>query len=164
MADWKITKPLGVCAGSEKDIEPGKEFFATLVETAAGLERRDYSVDFWAEHKPDVYCYWKSVMPLPDEKKKLFVDDDMLMAFFERLTEEQDPEKVNFRFVLTLILMRKRVLKYDSSRSEDGQEIWALKVTGQQRSVEAVNPHLTEDKIEELSGQLGQILQVEFDE
>ncbi len=94
----------------------------------------------------------------------MFIDDDMLMAFFDRLGTETDPEKINFRFVLTLVLMRKRKLKYDNSRTEDGKEIWQLKVAAQQRTVEVVNPNLTEDKIEELSSQVGQILQVELDE
>ena len=91
----------------------------------------------------------------------MFVDDDMLMAFFERLADEDDQEKINFRFVLTLVLMRKRLLKYDSSRLVDSKEIWTLKVTGQGRDVEVVNPHLTEDQIEQLSTQMGQILQVD---
>ena len=103
-------------------------------------------------------------MPLPNQKKKLFIDDDMLMAFFERLGTETDPEKINFRFVLTLMLMRKRKLKYENSRTEDGKEIWQLRVTGQQETVEVVNPNLTEAEIEELSSQVGQILQVELDE
>jgi hypothetical protein len=86
----------------------------------------------------------------------------MLMVFFERLAEETEEEKVNFRFVLTLILMRKRKLKYDSAEIKDGKEIWELKVTAQSRSVKVVNPNLTEDRIAELSTQMGQILQVDM--
>jgi len=164
MADWDINKPVGECAGSGEIIEPQQEYIATLVDGQDGLERKDYTCQYWEESKPDAFCYWKSKMPLANEKKKLFVDNDMLVAFFERLADETAEDKVNFRFVLTLILMRKRILKYDSSKNEDGKEVWSLKVTGQNRSVNVVNPHLTEDKIEELSGQLGQILQVEFDE
>jgi len=164
MAEWDINRPLGQCAGTGKIIEPGEEYFAALVETAEGLERKDFCADFWQQNPPGVYCFWKSKMPLPNQKKKMFIDDDMLMAFFERLGTETDPDKINFRFVLTLVLMRKRKLKYDNSRNEDGKEIWQLKVTGQQETVEVVNPHLTEEKIEELSSQVGQILQVELDE
>ena len=80
----------------------------------------------------------------------------------ERLENETEDEKVNFRFVLTLILMRKRKLKYDSSKTEDGREIWTLRVTGENRMVEVINPNLTEDKITELSSQMGQILQVDL--
>lgn len=164
MAEWDINRPLGQCAGSEKAIEPGQEYFAALAETAEGLERRDFCADFWQQSSPDVYCFWKSRMPLPNQKKKLFIDDDMLMAFFERLGTETEPEKINFRFVLTLVLMRKRKLKYDNSRTENDKEIWQLKVAGQQKTVEVINPNLTEDEIEELSSQVGQILQVELDE
>jgi hypothetical protein len=101
-------------------------------------------------------------MTHPDRKKKLFVDDDMLMTFFERLADETEQEKINFRFVLTLVLMRKRILKYDSSEVKDDNEIWTLRVTGANRSVHVVNPHLTEDQVVELSSQVGQILQIEM--
>mgnify|MGYP000924058008 CR=1 FL=1 len=162
MADWEIHKPLGTCSGSGQKIEPGQEYIATLVETPAGMQRRDYSLEFWTASKPEVYCYWKSVMPKPDQKKKLFIDDNMLMSFFDRLAAETDEEKLNFRFVLALILMRKRLLKYESSKINDGREIWTLRVSGREQLAEVLNPHLTEDKIEQLSSQLGQILQVEF--
>ncbi len=164
MADWEIKKTLGQCFGTETPFEPGQEYYAALVEGEQGLERRDFSLSYWQEHKPEVYCYWKSRMPHPEQKKKLFVDDEMLIAFFDRLAEETDSEKVNFRFVLTLILMRKRKLKYESSEIDAaGWELWTLRVTGQDRSATVVNPHLSEDQIEQLSGQMGQILQADFD-
>jgi len=161
MDDWQIKKPLGQCAGTSLVIEPGQDYFAALVSGPEGLERRDYSQEYWNQSKPEVYCYWKSRMPSPEQKKKLFIDDDMLMAFFERLASETDQEKINFRFVITLILMRKRMLKYDSSQIREGAEIWKLKITGTGGDMaEVVNPHLSEEQIEQLSGQLGQILQV----
>lgn len=162
MAEWDIHKASGVCSGSGNTIKTGEEFIAALVETAGGFERRDYSTEYWAANKPSVYCYWKSQMAKDDKKKKIFVDNDMLLAFFERLAAETDEEKVNFRFVLTLILMRKRLVKYDSSEIIDGKEIWTVKITGRDEKAQVINPNLTEDKIEQLSEQLGQILQVEF--
>lgn len=162
MAEWEIHKPLGTCSGTGKAIEPEEEYIATLVETPEGMQRKDYGIEFWNSNKPEVYCYWKSAMPKPDQKKKLFIDDNMLMAFFERLATETEQEKLNFRFVLALILMRKRLLKYDSSKMDNGNEIWVLKVSGKEQIEQVINPHLTEDKIEQLSEQLGQILQVEF--
>jgi hypothetical protein len=163
MADWEIHKPQGVCAGNGKTIEPEQEYIASLIETPEGMQRKDYCIEYWNETKPEVYCYWKSVMPKPDQKKKLFIDDAMLMSFFERLATETDEEKLSFRFVLALILMRKRLLKYESSKKDNGNETWVLKVAGRDQTAEVINPHLTEDKIEQLSTQLGQILQVELE-
>ena len=162
MAEWEIEKTLGQCYGTGDKFEVGQEYFAALVETPEGLQRRDYGVDYWQKEKPGVYCYWKTKMPGADQKKKLFVDNEMLMTFFERLAEETEAERINFRFIIALVLMRKRRLKYDSSRIEDEREVWTMKVTGQDRTAEVINPHLTEDKIEQLSCQMTQILQVDL--
>lgn len=162
MDEWEINKPLGLCFGTDNEIKCGEEYFAALVETEEGLQRRDFCDEYWQQEKPEVFCYWKTKLPDPDQKKQLFIDAEMLMVFFERLAEETEQEKINFRFVLMLILMRQRRLKYESSKTEGTQEIWRLKVTGDKQFVEVVNPHLTEEQIEQLSSQVGQILQVDL--
>ncbi|MHC4394433.1 MAG: hypothetical protein ACYS1A_02145 [Planctomycetota bacterium] len=162
MDEWEIEKSVGRCCGTGREIEYGEEYFAALIETEEGLQRRDFCDEYWQENEPQVYCYWKTKRPHPDQKKNIFVDDEMLMAFFERLAEETEQEKINFRFVLVLVLMRKRRLKYDSSKTEDGKEIWRLRIAGEKEFVEVVNPHLDTEQIEQLSSQLGQILQTDL--
>ena len=161
MGDWEVDKPLGQCYGTGRKIEHGEEYFGALIEVENGMQRRDYCADYWDSEKPEVFCYWKSRLPHPDEKKQIFVDDNMLMAFFERLENETEQEKVNFRFVLALILMRKRRLKYNATRYEDDKEIWCLRVVGDKsadNNVEVINPHLDEEQVKQLSTQIGQIL------
>jgi len=162
MDQWEIDKPLGHCYGTGKKIEYGEEYFGALVEAEQGLQRRDFCADYWQSQKPNVFCFWKTKLPQPGQKKQRFVDDDMLMAFFDRLEKETEQEKINFRFVLALVLMRKRRLKYDSSRVEGDKEIWRLRITGDKETVEVINPHLDEAQIEQLSSQIGQILQTDL--
>ncbi len=162
MAEWEIKKTLGQCSGTGEVFTVGQEYFAALILTAEGFERRDFSCEYWLQEKPEVYCFWKTKMSDPDHKKKMFIDDEMLMAFFDRLSEETDQEKIDFRFVLTLILMQKRKLKYNSSEIRDDVEVWNMRVAGQGREVEVINPQLTEDQIEQLSDQMGDILQVDM--
>lgn len=162
MAEWNIHKPLGSCSGNGQEIEPGEDYIGALVDTEEGLERRDFCRAFWEQEQPEVFCYWRSRLPQAEQKKQLFVDDEMLVAFFNRLADEVDPERIQFRFVLALILMRKRRLKYDGTKMQDGQEIWQLKVTGEKRVVEVLNPHLGEEQIEQLSGQIGDVLNADL--
>jgi len=162
MDEWEINKPLGQCHGTERKIEYGEEYFAALVDTEEGLQRQDFCADYWESQKPDVFCYWRTRLPDPGQKRQLFVDDQMLMAFFERLGKEAEQEKINFRFVLALILMRKRILKYDETKTVDDQELWRLRVVGEKQIVEVVNPHLDEEQIEQLSSQIGEILQTDL--
>ena len=162
MAEWDINKPLGECCGTGETIEAGQEYVGALVDTPDGLIRRDFSTGYWEEQKPEVYCYWKTRLPDAEEKKQMFIDDDMLMTFFERLVDETDQEKVNFRFVLAMILMRKRRLKYDATEMDGQAEIWRLRVVGSKDVAKVVNPHLDEGQIEQLSSQIGQILQTDL--
>lgn len=161
MDEWAINKPVGQCHGTGRKIEYGEEYFGALVQTEEGLQRRDFCADYWESQKPQTFCHWKTRLPQPGQKKQLFVDDQMLMAFFERLEQETEPQKVNFRFVLALILMRKRILKYEDTRTDGDKEIWVLRTVGDRQHVEVVNPHLDEAQIEELSSQIGEILQTE---
>jgi hypothetical protein len=162
MDEWEITKPLGQCYGTGRQIAPGEEYYAALVGTDSGLERRDFCDEYWQSNTPEVYCYWKTRLADPEQKKQLFVDDDMLMAFFERLEQDSEQERINFRFVIMLVLMRKRKLKYDSTVLRDGAEVWRLRVVGSGQFVEVINPHLDEQQIQELSSQIGEILRVEL--
>lgn len=162
MDEWVIDKPLGQCCATGRTIEPGEEYYATLVQTEQGFARRDFCADYWAEHKPEVFCHWKAKLPKPDQKKNLFIDDDMLMSFFERLSAETEQEKINFRFVLALVLMRRRRLKYDSSKTDAGKDIWRLRITGTQDFVEVLNPNLDESQVAQLTTHIGEILQTEL--
>lgn len=163
MAEWEIKKSLGKCFGTGCELAVGQEYYAALAMGDQGLERRDFSIDYWQTSKPPVYCFWKSKVANPEQKKKLFVDDAMLMAFFDRLAAETEQDKLNFRFVLALILMRKRRLKYNSSRIDDRGELWTLRVVGEDRNEEVLYPRLTEEQIGQLTEQMGQILQTNFE-
>ncbi len=162
MDEWEVSRPLGQCCGTGKKIGYGEEYFAALVEIGEGLARRDFCDDYWRQRRPAVFCYWKTKLPQPDEKKHRFVDDEMLMAFFERLGKETEQEKINFRFVLALVLMRKRRLKYDSSETKDGREIWRLRITGEKEFVEVINPKLDDEQVKQLTSQIGEILQTDL--
>ena len=98
-----------------------------------------------------------------EEKKKLFVDDELLINFFERLEGAEGDLKLSFRFVLALVLMRKKLLIYDRmDRGEDGTETWEMHLKGNPRTHRVIDPRMDEEKIAEVSTQLGQILEGEL--
>lgn len=163
MEQWKVQRTSCRCSGTEKELNPGEEFYAALIEGEEGFERVDYCCEYWQANKPAVYCYWRSKVPVKDEKEKLLVDDDVLVNVFHRLDGENDTKKINFRFVLALILMRKRILKYESSDIIDNQEIWKMKMVKNPNLIDVVNPHLDDEKIQEVSQELSTILNGDFD-
>jgi hypothetical protein len=72
-----------------------------------------------------MFSFWKTTMPLPQQKKKLLVDDSVLMDVFQRMEGKNEPQEVRFRFVLALILMRKRLLKYEGTIAQEAAPVEA---------------------------------------
>jgi hypothetical protein len=160
---YEVARPHGKCSVTGRDIGPDEKFMAALRETPVGLERVDVCMDAWPEFDRNALLgFWQTVMPRHEQKKKLFVDDEVLCGLFERLSETTEPAKLNFRFVLGLILMRKRMLAYESSRIEGEQEIWVVRFKGREDRLDLLNPKLDEQQVMDVSAQLGEILNEEL--
>src|SRR5688500_535579 len=160
---YEVSRPLGKCAVTGEAIAVGEKFMAALRETSLGFERVDISMSAWPQFdRKDVLGFWQATMPATEQKKKLFVDDEVLCDLFERLKDTTEPPKLNFRFVLGLILMRKKMLIYDNSRTENGKDIWVVHFKGREDKLDLLNPKLDETQVAEVSQQLGQILNEEL--
>ncbi|MGA2500431.1 MAG: hypothetical protein ABSH20_22025 [Tepidisphaeraceae bacterium] len=160
---YDVARPAGQCAFCNAAIAPESKFMAALAETPLGFARTDCCLGCWDKFdRADVVAYWHAVMPRPEQKKKLFVDDTVLCELFERLAEVTEPAKVNFRFVLGLILMRKRLLVYEKTRQQDGRDVWSMRFRGRQDMLDMVDPKLDEQQMRDVSQQLGEILNQEL--
>ncbi len=169
--DFKISKTEGICCKSGEAIPPGEEFVALVRIREDELIREDYSLAGWEElgeekpaEAPDVLGVWRTRTPTTQEKKKLFVDDGLLINFFERLEGQDDPARINFRYVLGLILMRKKLLIYEGTeRNDDGTEVWKMRLKGSDRVHEVIDPRMDDEKIAAVSASLGEIMQGDFE-
>ena len=160
---YEVSRPQGVCAITGQPIAADEKFMAALRETPQGFERVDVSMPAWAEFdRKDVVAFWQTTMPKTEQKKKLFVDDEVLCTLFERLADTGEPAKLNFRFVLGLILMRKRIVLYETTRQEEGRDVWVVRLKGREDRLDLVDPKLSEGQVAEVSQQLGEILNEEL--
>lgn len=161
---WAVPRPMGVCAASGRSIAAGERFWAAVRETPEGIERVDVAAEHWpAVDKAGLLASWQTTLPKPEEKRKRFVDDEVLCTLFERLADATEPAKAHFRFVLGLILMRKRLVQYDGTRHEaGGRDVWVVRMRGRTDTLELVDPKLTAEQTMEVSQQLGQVLNEEL--
>ena len=166
-SQYRVSRSTGVCAATGEPIEPGSPCVAALCDDEeAVLSRVDYSIEAWeAGPRPEgIFSFWKTRMPEKGEKKKVFVDDQVLLDIFERLADDDREDRQAFRFVLGLILLRKRLFRHESQRTEEGGDrvVWLLKPKGSPPDaplVELVNPGIGDEDILSLSEQLGDVLQ-----
>ena len=160
---YEVARARGQCVVCQAVIPPQQPLMAALRETPTGFERLDVCLNCWNDFdKTDLIGFWKTSMPLVEQKKRLFVDDEVLCQLFERLADATEPAKLNFRFVLGLILMRKRLIVYETSRNDGPKEIWQVRFKGKEEILDLLNPRLEESQILDVSNQLGEILNEEL--
>ena len=173
--EYNIVKATGRCITCQKEMAPGEEFVATVREVQGTADdeeefaREDYCPGCWqaasdeTESNPHLLGVWRSRVPAARERKKTFVDDELLVNFFQRLDGAEEPAKVRFRFVLALILMRKKLLVYDRSETApEGHDAWTMHFKGAEETCSVIDPHLDGEKITQVSQQLGEILEGEL--
>ena len=192
---YNIQRPTGRCVMTDKPLEPGDRYIAALVEAEAvpsgedpkeaeaasdgeqaadsGLRRVDISLEAWEQgQRPEwVFSFWQSTVPMPNEKKKQFVDDAVLMNLLVRLEDTDQPQRLAFRFVLALILMRKKLLRYEGTekradKSGGEQEWWRMtpkpSLGMPDEPIDVLNPHMDDQQIQQVTEQLGEILEAEL--
>lgn len=138
---YDVQRPTGQCAFTGRTLEPEETYIATLIDDTDELRRLDISTEQWEQGKrPDnLLAFWKATVPNPEAPKKLFVDDQVLMNLLERLEDAHQPQRVAFRFVLALILMRKKLLRYDKVERESADPDAAPSPDGENASSEAAS-------------------------
>ncbi|MGY8757436.1 MAG: hypothetical protein ACKVLC_08695 [Phycisphaerales bacterium] len=159
-----VSRPTGVCASTGDSLEPSQQAFATLIEREEdeGFDRVDYSVAAWERgDRPErLFSYWRYTVPEGGKKPDIQIDDEVLVDLFNRLSDDEKPQRIAFRYILALVLIRKRKLKLVGREEIEGGELWLLRFTGTDgEPIQVKNPGIAEEEIQDLSEQLGEILQ-----
>ena len=125
--DYEVQRCTRHCAVSGREFSEGEEFYSVLVAEGSEVRRHDYALDAWPGPPEKALGFWKSRMPVRDAgaaKPKLAPGEVMLQLFTEL---EAAAEKRDMRYVLTLLMIRRRVLRLEETqRDEAGQEVLVL--------------------------------------
>lgn len=123
--DYQVDRCTRHCATSGRMLAEGEEFFSLLRREGAELKRYDYAVENWSEPPADAVAWWKSRMPSRETKKGQLAPSDVLLQVFTEL--ENVTEKRDMRYVLALLLVRRRVLRLEETQADpSGQELLTL--------------------------------------
>lgn len=160
--EWNIEQGQKRCASCEKEFAQEQEYFSLLFRGEGTFVRKDFCTDCWKGPDESAFSFWKTRMPVQEEKPKEFIDVDVIFDFFRNLGRTPDREKENFRYILALILMRKRKLKFESAAEVDGVETLTLREAATKNVFHVKNPRLTGDEIDTVTEKIGEILNMDL--
>jgi hypothetical protein len=120
--EWNIQSRALQCAVSGRPFEKGERIFSALYWRDGQYVRVDLNAESWAARNENIepLSAWQTefVPPPPPEQEALKKDD--AESLLRRLVAENAPAMRNARYILALMLERKKVLRQIERQKQDG--------------------------------------------
>ena len=161
--DWNIRETSLRCAACGREFQEGQEIYSILLETQTAFERRDHCAGCWAGvAQGAVFSQWRTLMPRRETPVNKRVNAQIVLDFFHKLEGEPERRKQCFRYVLGLMLTRKKIMKFGGVNRGDGGE--EIVLTDARTGVEyrVYDPNLSPEEITNLTDEVGQLLNIQF--
>ena len=156
--DYQIQPNSRRCTVTGRELQMGERFYSVLLEEDRQLVRKDYSTEAWQGPPQGAVSFWTGHVLASTEKVKPLFDDDLLEDCFQRLEGQTEPGRVNFRYVVALLLMRRRRFRFENSLVEDGVEKMMLRCLRTGERHEVVNPRLNDDEMSQVQDEVFNVL------
>jgi hypothetical protein len=111
LLDFEVQRCTRRCAATERALEPGDVCYSVLEINGSEVIRKDFCTEGWAGAPDNSFGWWKSRIPEPTAKKIKLAPNDVLLELFGQLAER--PDQADLRYVLMLLLVRRRVLRVE---------------------------------------------------
>jgi len=133
--DWNIKSRSEACDATGRPFTEGEIFYTALFRDAGGFRRLDLSEEAWNARAADpaaeaIFSSWRSKFELPPPPAPETLRRDDAEGMLRQLMESSDPAHRNTRYLLAVMLERKRILRPQPS-PEKGMLIYERAVTGE---------------------------------
>ena len=157
--DWHVTKGAKNCSRCEKLFEEEEEYFSALYDNDAEFTRKDLCLSCWdMNRQEDSFSYWKTKVHKKAEPVRQYANIEVFYDLFVRSENEDNASNKNFRYVLALYLMRKKVLTLKSISRENGEEFLILQKSKEDKETKVFNPRLDQEGILVVKEEIGKLL------
>jgi len=161
---WNIRSRARECHLTGRAFEDGENIVTVLFPSQeGGFDRRDYCADGWEQHAPEEvpapFSVWQSTFrpPVREEKPEI-VAKESAEDLLRRLVEEDDESTENVRYILAVMLERKKLLREtDHQAAATGiLRIYEHRKTGEVLIVR--DPNISLEQIESIQEEVSTML------
>ncbi|HYV34235.1 MAG TPA: hypothetical protein VE988_00940 [Gemmataceae bacterium] len=158
MTEYQIQPNTRRCAITGRELHPGERYFTALSDAAGQFVRQDYCVEAWKGPPEGAFSFWAGKVPTDAADRKPRVDDEMLLECFERLDGQTEPNRLSFRYVVALLLMRRKRLKFEEAVTKGNHEVLTLRCVRTETKHEVVNPGMSETEMTAVQEEVFKVL------
>jgi hypothetical protein len=156
LLDFEVQRCTRRCAASNRALEPGDWCYSVLEVQGADVIRKDFAAESWSGAPEGAVGWWKGRVPEPSAKKIKLAPNDVLLELFDQLAEQ--PDQADLRYVLTLLLIRRRVLRVDLGANDNEQNQMSVYCPKRDVTFEVAVSMPNGPRIDEIQNQLSELL------
>lgn len=161
---WSIKSRAHACSVTEKHFNDGETFYTAIFPDpeSSGYLRKDFSKEAWSARASDSekpFSFWTSVYHVPVKQEEVQVTEESPEALLRRLIEEDQEHTENARYILAIMLERKKQLvEADSQATATGIiRIYEQRKTGDVFIVK--DPNIPLDEVEQIQQEVSDLLE-----
>ncbi|OWK43249.1 hypothetical protein [Fimbriiglobus ruber] len=159
ISEFNIQGPTRLCAASGRELLPGDRFYAVLTDEDGKFVRRDFAADAWAGPPAGAVAFWVGRVPASNRPRKPTFNDELLIDCFNHLAGTTDPDRLNFRYVVALLLMRRKRLKFEDAQTvPGGTPVLVVRDARTGARHEVADPRLSEAEIVAVQDEVFKVL------
>jgi hypothetical protein len=117
MLDYDVQRCTRRCAATDRELKPGEPCFSALVPRGATVVRLDFAHDAWPGPPDQSLGWWRSRVPDGGKERVAWAPNEVMLDYFAYLADR--PEKADLRYVLALLLIRRRVIRHENTLVDD---------------------------------------------
>ncbi len=115
--DYQVRRCTRRCAAADRELTAGESFVSVLIDEGDDVVRRDYSAAAWSGPPEGTIAWWRSAMPGGSGEAKP-APREALLALLDEWADK--PDEAPARYLLALLLVRRRVLRLQGDGFLDG--------------------------------------------
>lgn len=156
LLDYEIAPCTRRCAASGRAFAPGESFYTALHLEGGTAVRRDYAVEAWSAPPAEAIAWWQARAAGSAGSPGRLAPNEALLDLFAALAEE--PAETEFRYVLGLLLLRRRLVKLERTTQDARGDVLILDCPPRQEQFELVAAAPSGERMADLERRLGDLL------
>jgi len=158
MIPYQIQGPARLCSVTGRELTAGEKIYSALFDEAGQFVRKDYAASAWLGPPESAVAWWSGRIPAIGQTRRPTINDDLLLDCFAHLGEATEQAQRNFRYVVALLLMRRKRFKFEDVIHRGDEELLLLRDVRSGTRHEVLDPRLADDEISGVQDEVFRVL------
>jgi hypothetical protein len=156
LIDYEIGPCTRRCAATGRALAPGESYYSALSLEGGTTVRRDFAAEAWLAPPPEAIAWWQTRATGDANAEGRRPPNEALLDLLSALADE--PAEGEFRYVLALLLLRRRLVKLERTLQDARGDVLVLDCPQRQEQVEVVAAAPSAERLAVLERRLGELL------